>query len=291
MVTAHLEAADAVGWRNYATVERALPTWQSWIFTGRRNLLYRELNQSSLFEFDSGPGQHSNGVGLLATVVCLFGLLKQRHRPAVKTILITTGVVILVSTKLWGDLTLWRIIYDFLPGAQAIRYVARIGIFLAIPGAVGLACFLSTYPHGWKRAAATLVAVVCFSEQLHVLSGHSEEGYRDVVKRVASEVRPNSEAFLLVTVPSDGSQVRRRSNRRVAHLVAMWASMEAGVPTINGFYGNDPPGWKLRAVETRTTADLNTVDLNFERWVSDHRIDRERIDRLDLPSIWLDPVR
>ena len=39
MASAHLAAAEQVGWRSYGIVFRALPTWQSWVFTGKNSRL------------------------------------------------------------------------------------------------------------------------------------------------------------------------------------------------------------------------------------------------------------
>ena len=292
LATAHLGAAQEVGWRSYATVERALPTWQSWVFTGRSNLLYRDLNTSDVFDLPSAPGQHSNGVGMLTLVVCLVGLLKERRRPVVRTLLITTLAAVLLSTKLWGNFALWEFIHAFLPGAGAVRYVARIGMFLVIPAGVGLASFLAVPRDGWRWVAAGIIATACLSEQLHGLRSHDDEEYQGVVQRIAAEIEPGSDAFFLTTtVTPTRAQRERRTNPKMAHILGMWIGIEAGMPTVNGRYGNMPPGWELENVEPSTESEERTLDRNLERWMRLHHLTPRQIDRLAVPPSWLEPAR
>ena len=151
MASAHLAAAEQVGWRSYGTVFRALPTWQSWVFTGKNSRLYGSLLDLDLFTFRSAVSQHTNGLGFLTTALCLAGLLLERKRTIVQVVFATSLVVMLLSTRFLGDHTLWPPIYDLVPGAKAIRFVARMGIFLPLPAGIGLACFLRRGSHGVHR--------------------------------------------------------------------------------------------------------------------------------------------
>ena len=289
LALAYLEVADVVGLRPYETVERALPTWRSWVYTGRNSVLYEGINSRAYFDFATAQGQHSNGVGFLTSVLCLIGLVRERSRPVVGVVLGTMVAAIVLSTKLWGEVALWKVVYDLVPGAGGIRYVARVGQFLVIPAAIGMAYLLSGW-RGWMRVAAALIAVFCMAEQLQSLSGEPEAAFQGVVERIGAEVDPDSQAFLLVT-EADRRPTRGGGRPRLTQIVAMWVGLRTGVPTVNGFYGNQPPDWGLGNVDLVTTGDRDRIGRAFERWVGDRHLDPDRLQLLAVPVEWVRRAR
>ena len=48
---------------------------------------------------------------------------------------------------------------------------------------------------------------------------------------------------------------------------ALWATDAAGVPTLNGYSGNSPPGWRLEDCLVRGPADRARLDAAVAAWV------------------------
>ncbi len=73
---------------------------------------------------------------------------------------------------------------------------------------------------------------------------------------------------------------RRSSNREpfyVNALTAMLTAQELGVPTVNGYSGNTPPGYP-----SSLFADEADAPEGLRQWLALHGIDEERIGRVSL---------
>ena len=109
--------------------------------------------------------------------------------------------------------------------------VARVGLFLLIPAAIGLAWFLQ----GVRRPAVALaVVLLCALEQVRVSGAFDKEQHRRDVGQIARRVPPGCQAFFCVR--SDPSLPAWK-----LQLDAMWAQLEANRPTVNAYFGKSPP--------------------------------------------------
>ena len=62
------------------------------------------------------------------------------------------------------------------------------------------------------------------------------------------------------------------------HLDAMWAGLESGVPTINGYSGGTPVGWRsLEDSNVRGVADLYFLEDHLAEWSRTHGRNVRRI--------------
>jgi hypothetical protein len=285
LATAHLRAAEDLGWRDYWIVHGSLPVWQSWIFTGNHNLVYEWLARLDAFRFPI-PSQHSNGVGLLTTCVCLVGLFQNRRRTFVKIVFLTTSILLLLTTRWPGGDSLWQLAFPWIPGAGAVRYVARIGIFLVVPVAIGAALFIDGRRALWPRWAVALVMALCVLEQLHDLPSFEEAPYREAVERVAARVDPDCDAFLLTTRETAEPRKSYKLPRRT-HVLAMWVGIRSGLPTVNGFYGNDPPGWSMSRVDIAFGEDGSEIRAALEGWLERKGVASESVCGIEVPAAWM----
>lgn len=80
------------------------------------------------------------------------------------------------------------------------------------------------------------------------------------MERLAATVPRDCAAFVY-TPPPDGWPAWR------SHIDAMWAARVAGIPTLNGYSGNVPPGWKLDECQVRTPADRARLEDAVEAWI------------------------
>jgi hypothetical protein len=100
-----------------------------------------------------------------------------------------------------------------------------------------------------------LLAVLEQARQLPMLDLREEQAR---VEAIAARVDRKAAAFLHAGAADVPSQV-----------AAMWAALETGVPTLNGYSGNEPPGWaRVGGPEARRW---------LETWSRRHGIDPSRI--------------
>jgi len=98
----------------------------------------------------------------------------------------------------------------------------------------------------------------------------------DVARQVDSRWRCFYYSPRLSKVPSD--QYGFDHVTIASHLDAMWAELQTGVPTINGYSGSAPPGWwTLYASNVGEDADRERLQRALGDWVSRHSLSSESI--------------
>lgn len=140
----------------------------------------------------------------------------------------------------WNEHSFWTIVYFLVPGAKAIRVVARIWtvafLFLVIAGAAG-------WDHGiqrwlaaprWRQTAGLAVLTIAMVEQVRVVlpSFLAEPFYREA-NRLAERIQGADMAYIR---PSTSPAILHETS----HLCAMWAGLKANVRVINGYSGRNP---------------------------------------------------
>ncbi len=238
----YLEAADAVGQRTYGALDP--PTLASWIDAGPLSVEGAWVGAIPFLRAVPGGVELELGIGLVTTACVLIGLwlgLRDRRIPA---LLIVTGVLWVVLTTIFPlRVHFWRTMFGVLPGAGAIRALGRVGLAILPLGAVGLGVcadrlvrWAATSPR--RAVLVVLVAVAIPFEQLRHAPSFDRETVEAPVRELAREIRRRD---CRVFFYSGGG---RDVPAYQIHLDAMWAGMLAGgVPTLNGYSGNAPPGW------------------------------------------------
>ena len=146
----------------------------------------------------------------------------------------------MLLTTLWpGGITLWRWVHDFVPGAGGLRAVGRVGMLLLFPAAIGVAYFFERRVKHRKVGLVAMLGLAMAIEQGSHIPRYDKSTVRQRIEAIASGVDTDCRAFFLSTVDP--------RTRRLLQEDAMWVALETGVPAINGRYGSDPPGWRLRS--------------------------------------------
>jgi hypothetical protein len=278
LASAYLEVASSVGLRSFDEV--MVPPPKRWLYPGDASMLYGALAVHPIFMGIVPYSGHALGFGPLTSVLALVGFgLGRRQRWLV--VLAATALVLMLLTTRVGDATAWRLVFAWVPGAGAIRAVARVALLVAIPVSLGVALALDRLRARIRRPAsgaalAAGVGLLCLAEQAKYHPSFDKAWNRSAIRSVAVAVDPQAcEAFHYVAI-GGVFQPWKYS------LDAMWASLEAGVPTVNGYSGSHPPGWQLDAATLRGGADIAVIDAALAAWVERNGLAPERVCRVRL---------
>ena len=180
-------------------------------------------------------------LSLVSIISIVFSLKKS---PSTGRLLIICAlglfVFLAVISLVWKGYTIWAIIYSVVPGAKAIRVVARIWtvafFFFVVAGAAGYDRYIhrliaSTW---WRRAVGLAVLAISMVEQVRVnLPSFVAEPFYREANRLAEQLEGSQTAYIRPPITS-------QTNIETAHICAMWAGLKANVRVINGYSGRIP---------------------------------------------------
>jgi hypothetical protein len=273
----YLQAASEVGMREFDRTLPMLPRVQSWIYMGPGNWLYGWMSGVPPFRSMMAPFSYEQALGFgFVTLACAgAGFFLRRSSPFYRGLLFASLALVLVTTLWPGDLSLWRPVHEIVPGASALRAVARIGNLLIFPMAVGAASFSQ-----WAQDKGPMAWIACFAcvlEQGGTTEAYGKGQAREEVAEVARSVDPRSSSFLY-SVLQPGVPDWAGSVPVKYHVDSMWAQLELGIPTINGYSGHSPPGWTFKAaIVSRTPAEHVRLSELLREWLARHGIDPARV--------------
>ncbi len=267
--------AETHGVRTWEDVEPFQPRWVSWMLMGTTHRLWGWLYDTELTAEGRflRTANHANGLGLIALAVAGIGLYRHRRLPAVRLMVMASLLAILLTTVFPGGFTFWRLVYENLPGAAAIRAVGRIGLLLLIPAGLGVGWFFESRRGPWWQTAAILLLLIV--EQAHAPAAYDKLEARRRAQAIAEAVGADCRSFFVTTTATHPG----------IHEDAMWAGILAGVPTVNGRYGNFPPGWTLydKAYRRRGDASQDGADAALGAWLEHNCLAAEDVCRIDSP--------
>jgi hypothetical protein len=264
----YLEAAREVGQRSYESIEAGLPTPRTWCSMGTGSWLYgwlRPFEPSHVVE--GARGEHLMGIGLITTAVAVVGLLRRRASVFPLLLLLAGCSVVALTTNLSPGVSCWRLVHSLVPGAAALRAITRIGLLLLLPASIGVALFVHHCKRSWVAVA---VVLLCILEQGRFMETYDKHAVRNRVAALQERIRSDDTAFYYTPLLGEPTTV---PNWRW-HLDAMQAGLESGVPTVNGYSGNLPPGWAdLYEIRLRTEEDEERARSALGRWETEHRLE------------------
>ncbi len=159
----------------------------------------------------------------------------RRYRPpawVLLKVMVTALAVLLIFHR---QDSLWLGYSSLIPGAVAIRAVGRVVLILLVPAAVGLAFLVEFLEQRRWVIASWIVVLACLAEQGVTNPTFDAAANRASIESLASRIDRRRLTFYYH--PDDGQPFY------LHHLDAMWASVTAGVPTVNGYSGHTPRSW------------------------------------------------
>jgi hypothetical protein len=154
--------------------------------------------------------------------------------------------------------SLWLSYSGIIPGAVAIRAIGRVVLLLLVPAALGLACLVQFLDQRRLAIASWIIALVCLAEQTVTTDTFDAAANRQSIQSLASQVDQSRVAFFYH--PNDHLEYVRNC------LDAMWATLDTGVPTVNGFSGHVPsPWWGLFTTEVDPEKSVEPALADWEK--------------------------
>lgn len=261
----YLDAAALVGFRDWATeVAPGMPVPQSWIFVGPQNLFYGRLMDSAWFTAARTP-EGSLGVGLVTTAIAIAGLWWARRERAAALIALTAAVLVVLATVWPPGWSAWRLVHEIVPGAAAIRAVARIGLLVLLALALGFATAVERL-RARSAVAGILVIGLPILEQLQFVPSFDKQATIRVGVEIAARVGPGCGSFYYAAVAPDTLRPLPYRPWKY-HLDGMSAQLHGRVPTMNGYSGWMPPAWRpLYDNIIASPADTAAVRARLAAW-------------------------
>lgn len=272
-----LRAAAEVGYRDYDEVELFLPRLQSWLYFGPDHWLYGWTAGAGVFtSIPTRISEHAIGLGVGSTALAVLGLWQLRRSPLGGLLAAVAATLLALTLLLPGGASLWGLVYLVVPGAGAVRAVARVSLMILLPASAGAAAFVDES----RRRKPLLIAAVLLSllEQGRTSPSFDRREARDAARTVAGRIDPAAQAFwyTVSALPVSTTLVETLPLR--VHVDAMMASLEARVPTLNGYSGWTPPGWPFEGTTIVPTPAAETdVEMMLQEWCRRSGLDRKRI--------------
>jgi hypothetical protein len=184
------------------------------------------------------------------------------------------ALAILLAVTLYpGGFTPWRLFFNILPGANAIRAVSRIVFLMLVPLSIGLAWFVQTRTRpllGW------LIGAICVLEQGHTTVAYDKLEVRKEIAALARRIGKDCLAFYYSPVFATNTPGIPPEYK--FQIDALWASFQRNIPTINGYSGNLPKEWwdlwENEVVDAASHARLREA---IARWSASHHLDSSRV--------------
>lgn len=258
----YLQVSREVGLRSLEHVNPMIPTLQSWFYLGADSWVYAWVGLLKPIRVLPMPHEHVMGLGLVAGSLAVLGLFRERRTPLYRLLLLATVSVFVMVTRVPGlKVTLWSYLFQVIPGAAAVRALARIALLTLFPLSIGAAVALVRMK---RREVAAGLMVAAALEQGRTIPTYDKLIMRDDIGRITAQIAPKCAAFFYSPVLKPGS------NHQVykGHMDALWASAARQIPTINGYSGNQPPGWGLWSNQIRGAMDLDNIAHGLTYWTS-----------------------
>ncbi|WP_190555173.1 hypothetical protein [Trichocoleus sp. FACHB-591] len=246
----YLETKRLIGGRPYSEVADILPKFTSWLRPAPGSLWWPLLS-SQPENFLPWPVEHHLFLGFAVVLLTGFSLyvlwrkkevLTFERELLIKTCLVVVAILFILSLKI-GNFSLWRTIYEIVPGGSAIRAVTRISLVLYFYLLIAvIVCFDSYIKKASqsRRLRVLLAGVVCLlglSEQITLsLMSYEKAPFTQVELEMQEVMKKGCDVAYVSATTADPSFWSQQ-------MFAMAAGIRANVPVINGYSGWTPPGY------------------------------------------------
>jgi len=307
----YVPAVLSVG--GYGVLPQYIPEVRSYLLMADGNYVWDSFTASILAQSGAGPDWGRRiGIGLVPSVawigISIFALWliqkSRKLRPGnnghnerahqrnhvgylfLGLLILATNLLFIIGWQYRGH-SLWNYVYLLVPGARAIRAVARFAIVLTLPMAIAVAFILERGIQNIARRktvsarvglGAAMLGVTAFGlvEQLNSGDGqyYSISAEKMRLERLAAKLPGDCSAFYVAAGPLGPVDQNAFEDQQYMH-DAMLVSELRQVPTLNGRSGKSPPDWALRNVRAPD------YEQNVRRWIERNNI-KGNVCRLEI---------
>ena len=279
MAWPYARASIATGSRPIPPMLMMLPRPISWLAADSGSWVYGWTSRLPSIAALPFRQEHSLMFGAVTLAAAIVGLSLSWRRRGVALLGVTALVLVVIVTMWAPDHTLWLAIRAIVPGAKSIRSAGRIVLVVAIPISLGAGLLVDRLLDRGRTVLAALLAVGCFAEQLTTTPSFDKQQVRNVVAREAAMIPAGCQAFLLTPRLAGKTQPDW-----LIQTIPMWVSMTRGLPTLNGYSGNEPHGWPFHDSAILSEADEARVAKVLEAWTLQYHLDPASV-------CWITPDR
>ena len=260
-----------LGVRSFSEVFLWIPRFASWVRTSGGSWIYGWSASLTASFLPPGTGNEQNlGYGALASALGVGGLIARRRQTPFLLLGLSAATLFVLALVPFGDFTLWRLVYVLVPGGSALRAVARVGLTLLFPVATGIAACLDELEKRRLGPVLALAILALLLEQGQNGGSFDKEQNRADVRWLAQRVPSECSSFLFTPVNGANAWYKYEID-------AIWASMDRGIPTVNGYSGQCPRGYYLCGVNWIVKAeDRRRVAEALRLWGEAHRFAFDR---------------
>jgi hypothetical protein len=252
----YLPVVRAGAWYRFDFVIEMIPDWRALLSMGDGNYVWGWFYKRIVGDMRPPTwGELMVGIGLvpslawIALTVASVWLIKRSRNIGtlfLGIMILATSIFIVVGVKV-GSHTLWQYIYNYFPGAGAIRAVSRYIIFLTLPMSIafayGLQQALKFASRPGLRVAVLLVAAFGVFEQFGVPrvngTGFSTTVEERYLKTMAAQLPGDCTAFYVAPGPNPKHATAEY------HYDAMMISSISRVKTLNASSSQFPRDWNF----------------------------------------------
>jgi hypothetical protein len=292
-VVTYVPVVHDLGARTYGDALIYATRWNDVTNVGIGNLLWGRLLRNSWSTSSPASYELSYAITPILMLTIVFGAvaivwsLLSRATKFTSSLRVTMALccttiifaLLPINTRIGS---LWIVVWH-LPGADAIRAIDRLQVANSLVAALALVALATEALRNWRgihasiaiRVAGVILLGLILTEQLNTTS--------------ATQLRRNAQVALLAAVPPVRSgctsffvtdSVPNNLQFYDYQISAMLISQRVDLPTINGYSGDNPPGWNLEQpglpgylgqVQQWTTAHGLTTgvcefDLGAKKW-------------------------
>lgn len=246
--------------RSLEEVFTMLPQWKSYLYMGEENLIYGKLPITNFLKPDEAAHEHRLGLGFITLGIFIFSIFKLKREFLVKINLLIILIFFLITLYIPPKITFWKVIYDNLFSASALRSITRLVLILLLPVSFILLTFL-------KKINPKISLFLCFLiilEQLNKIPSYDKYFIRNEVENLKNIAEGEKLPFFYGPIFAEGYFWKYQ-------LDAQWAALLSGVPTLNGYSGVYPKSWALFENIIMDEKDFQKISRNLKIWFQDKK--------------------
>lgn len=273
LIAVYLPKLGESGGHGWGGVSPYLPVARTFVNVGPGNLVWGAL----VAHLPGGEQRFgiAPGLLLLAFAGSIGAILRRRDDPVLCATALTTLILIVLAMRWSDDFSLWRIVYDVVPGGSAVRVVTRLLLFLLIP-VIAIAVSLL---QRWRGRTIVLLPVLAFLLVEQVQRAAPLDLDQHAHLRMLADVGPPPawcDTFVVVSARSAAQAAAALADGR--RLARAWGEPDAAA--IYRFYRHNVDAMLIASVYDRATINgvstFNPPDWNFARPDAPDYLDRVR---------------